>query len=121
MTHFCRWGHACARLGDKVIIAGGVSPLFSLLSSTTVLDLTTREQREVGDMAEARAWFGMATLDQKVIVYGGMGPYRNAWGDIQEWSDEVEGWVTQEDTMATAMSSFGSIVISTTDVCVAEG
>ena len=95
-----------------MILAGGVSPFFTLLSLTTVLDLTSREQKEVGDMADARAWFGMA-LDKKVLVFGGMGLYRNVWRDIQEWSGEEEGWLTWEDTMAIAISGFGSIVIST--------
>ena len=115
-----RWGHACARLGDKVIIAGGVSPFFTLLSTTTVLDLETREARETGEMSVARTWFGMANMGGRLVVVGGMGPLRNAWGDVEEWVEEEEVWVAREQNMATAMSSFASLVISSEDVCMKE-
>ena len=113
-----RWGHSCARLGDKLVVAGGVSPSFSLLSTTTVLDLGTRQQREVGEMGAARAWFAMAAAGGRLVAFGGMGPFlRNAWGDIEEWDDEAETWVKTDTSMATAMSSFAYLVVNADDIC----
>ena len=114
-----RWGHSCARLGNKLVVAGGVSPSFTLLSTTTVLDLATREQREVGELVGGdRAWFGMANVDGRILAFGGMGPFvRNAWGDVEEWDDEGEKWVNTDNTMETAMSSFAHVVVNLDDIC----
>jgi len=114
-----RWGHACTRLGDQVIVAGGVSPLFQIMSSTTVLDLNTREQREIGDMKGPRAWFGMATINGKVLAFGGMSPLKDSYSNILELDMETEEWVEREDTMATAngISSLASVVVQQSQIC----
>ena len=114
-----RWGHSCTRLGDQVIVAGGVSPLFTILASTTVLDLNTREQREVGQMMGPRAWFGMATIDGKAFAFGGMSPLKDQYSNILELDMEIEEWVEREDTMATAqgISSFASVVVQQSQIC----
>ena len=100
-----------------MIVAGGVNPLFTLLKSTTVLDLTTKEQREAGQMSERKAWFGMAVVDGLALAFGGMGPYKNAWGQVEEWREGEEEWGVMEGTMATAMSSFASLTVDVTEVC----
>ena len=118
--YIARWGHSCTRLGDQVVVAGGVSPMpFTILDSTTILDLNTRQQREVGKMLGARAWFGMATLDGKVLAFGGMSPLKDSYSSILELDIETEEWVQREDTMATAygISSFASVVVQQEDIC----
>ena len=114
-----RWGHSCARLGNKLVVAGGVTPSFSLLSSTTVMDLATREQREVGEMGVVRAWFGMANVDGRILAFGGTGwpVVRDVWGDIEEWDDERETWVKTDNTMETVNSSFAYLVVNLDDIC----
>ena len=113
-----RWGHACARLGDQVIVAGGVSPFFTMYSSTTVFDLNTREQREAGEMFEQRTWFGMAVVQGRLLAFGGMGPYyKNAWGQVEEWQEEEEEWLLREETMPVAKSSFASLLVTPEEIC----
>lgn len=114
-----RWGHACTRVGDLVIVAGGVSPSFTMMASTTVLDLNTREHREVGEMMSARAWFGMATIDGRVLAFGGMSPLKDSYENIMELDMETEEWVEQEETMGTGygISSFASVVIQQNMIC----
>merc|ERR1739838_472740 len=103
----------------EVIVAGGVSPLFQIMSSTTVLDLNTREQREIGDMKGPRAWFGMATINGKVLAFGGMSPLKDSYSNILELDMETEEWVEREDTMATAngISSLASVVVQQSNIC----
>jgi hypothetical protein len=57
-----RAGHACARLGDTVVIAGGYGEDRAALASTTLLSIASREAREGGAMAAPRAYFGLAEL-----------------------------------------------------------
>jgi len=115
-----RWGHSCTRLADLVVVAGGVSPLFTMYASTTILDLSTRKQREVGEMTGPRAWFGMATVEGKVMAFGGMSPLKDSYSDIQELDMETEEWVVREDSLATAngISSLGSVVVQQSNICV---
>ena len=115
-----RWGHACSRVDDIAVIAGGVSTVFSIMSSTTILDLKTGEEREAGELMGARAWFGMATLDGKVLAYGGMSPLRDQYSNILQLDRETEQWVELEDKLQTArgISSFATAVVFQDDICV---
>jgi len=115
-----RWGHSCTRLEDMVVIAGGVSPQYTFYSSTIVLDIYTREERMVGEMVGARAWFGMSTIDGKVVVYGGMAPRdRECYSDILEWDPVTGEWIQREDTMATihGISSFAAVTVRQQLIC----
>merc|ERR1711976_772591 len=78
------WGHSCTRTGDQVVVAGGVSLSFNIIPTTYILDLNTREEKVVGDLIGARAWFGMATLSDRVLAFGGMSPLKDQFNDIQE-------------------------------------
>ena len=100
-------------------MAGGVSEFFQIMATTTVLDLNTREQREIGDMKGPRAWFGMATINGKVLAFGGMSPLKDSYSNILELDMETEEWVEREDTMATAngISSLASVVVQQSQIC----
>lgn len=114
-----RWGHTCAKIGDKVVVAGGVSPMFEIVTSTTVLDLVTRESRQVGEMAGQRAFFGMANLGGIVYVFGGQNGMRSSdsWGSLEVWDELEEGWLPTDETMPTAMNEFGWVVVNANDFC----
>ena len=119
MTATLRWGHTCAKVGDKVVVAGGVSPLFSILTTTTVLDLVTRESRQGGQMAEQRAFFGMANLGGVVYLFGGQNGMKSSesLGSLEVWDEEDEVWLPSEETMPTAMNEFAWVVVNVSDVC----
>ena len=68
-----------------------------------------------------RAWLGMATVDSRVLAYGGMTPlYRDSLSDVQELDRETETWRTTEDSLSTAagISSFGTATVYMDQVCV---
>jgi len=112
-----RWGHACARVGSTVVIAGGVSPFFTIYDSTTLLDLTTREQRDGGAMSSPRTWFGMALVDGRVLAFGGTGGI-DPLDSVDEWEPETDGWLAREDQrIPTAMYSFPTIPVKINDFC----
>ena len=117
------WGHACTRLDNIVVIAGGVNLAFSIIPTTVILDLETREERQVGDLVGARAWFGMATIDARVLAFGGMDPLkhqnRDSYSDIQELDQDTWEWRRLEEGLAETrgISSLGSAVVMVDQVC----
>merc|ERR1712110_756869 len=57
----------CAKLGNKVIVAGGTDGGWGggrVLQSTEVLDITTRTISTGGDIATPRRWFNLATISR---------------------------------------------------------
>ena len=117
------WGHSCTRLDNMVVIAGGVNLAFSIIPTTVILDLETREERQVGDLLGARAWFGMATIDARVLAFGGMDPLKQQSGDsltdIQELDQDSWEWRRLEEglTETRGISSLGSAVVMVDQVC----
>merc|ERR1712183_404772 len=53
----------CAKLGNKVILAGGRGGR-GVLQSTLILDITTRTISTGGEMATPRRWFNLATISR---------------------------------------------------------
>jgi len=118
-----RWGHACAKIGDKVIIAGGLDRFFTISTSTTVLDLVTRESSEAGDMLVQRAFFGMANIDGSIFLFGGRGigmRKSDSKGSLEVWNEEEEMWYPTDESMPTVMNGFGMLIVNVTDVCLSN-
>ena len=115
------WGHACTRVDDLVVVAGGVDNFFTIISYTVILDLNTREERVIGDLVGPRAWFGMATLDDRVLAFGGMSPLydRDSYSDIQMLDMDTEQWIVSEEGLETSLgiSSFATAVVYMDQVC----
>jgi len=116
-----RYGQACAKIGDKVIIAGGWDQFLTTLTSTTVLDLVTRESSEAGDMLVQRAFFGMANIDGSIFLFGGLGDGTStsdsSKGSLEMWNEEEEMWYPTDESMPTTMNGFGMLIVNVTDVC----
>ena len=115
-----RWGHACTRLDNLVITAGGVSPAFTIEATATALDVNTRRQWSLGSLHGARAWFGMAVLDGRILAFGGMSPLlRDQYSDIQQLDLETEQWTAWNQTMqeTRGISSFGSVNVEQSYFC----
>ena len=102
-----------------MVVGGGVSSAFSIMSSTTILDLKTGEERVAGELQGARAWFGMATINNKVLAYGGMSPLRDQYSNILQLDTQTEQWVELDDKLETArgISSFATAVVSQDQIC----
>ena len=106
-----------------VVVAGGVNLAFQIIPTTYILDLDTREEREIGDLLGARAWFGMATIDARVLAFGGMDPLRHegqdSLSDIQELDQDTWEWRRLDEGLAETrgISSLGSAVVMVDQVC----
>jgi hypothetical protein len=84
----------CAKLGQKVIIAGG--SYGGSLRSTEVLDLDSREITAGGDMATPRSYFHLATIrsggQEKVFAVAGLDALGNKLNSVEEWVEESSTW-----------------------------
>lgn len=105
--------HACARLGDNIIIAGGLS---EDVSSTTILSLANGEQRHGQHMTSARYDFGMAQLGGRLLAFGGWDG--NGYTDsVEEWDGELEQWMVREERLKEGRDSFGFVSSTVNKVC----
>merc|ERR1712210_96111 len=87
-----RWP-GCAKIGQKVIIAGGWNG--EVLRSTEVLDLDSRQITAGEDMASPRHWFHLATIrrggQEKVVAVGGnLGYWTTFLNTVEELVEEEE-------------------------------
>ena len=75
---------------------------------------------EAGELLGPRAWFGMLTLDSKVLAFGGMSPLRDQYSNILQLDTETEQWVELEDRLQTTrgISSFATAVVFQDEICV---
>ena len=83
------------------------------------MNLSTREQREANDLVGARAWFGMATIDGRILAFGGMSPLKDSYDDIMEFNLETEKWEVTDDTFGSGfgISSFASALVEQNQIC----
>ena len=107
----------CAKIGQKVIIAGGSGPR-GALSSTEVLDLASRRIRAGGEMATRRMWFHAATIvsggKEKVFALGGY--EESALNSVEEWDEEKFTWKAA-DNLVEKRSSFAVLPVPRHLVC----
>ena len=84
----------CAKVGEKVIIAGGYSRGTNY-DTTEVLDLTTRTISNAGNMASPRRVFHINTVtyrnSTRTFALGGSDG-RNELKMVEEWNPETETW-----------------------------
>ncbi|MEO0081692.1 MAG: T9SS type A sorting domain-containing protein [candidate division WOR-3 bacterium] len=67
-----RWGAAVAQVGDKMVIASGVTPASALTDTAFVFDFTTRTWSvEEGIPTRVYRTVGVGNADNKAVVYGG--------------------------------------------------
>lgn len=87
----------CAKIGNKVIIAGGTL-LGKDIQSTEVLDITTRTTVNGGDMASPRRHFNLAKISSeeqdKLFAIGGLisADSLNYLITVEEWVMESFSW-----------------------------
>ena len=109
----------CAKLNNKVIIAGGADNRINIQKSTLVLDITTRTISTGGDMATPRYYFNLATIsrgggDTTFAIAGYSGSER--LNSVEEWEEESSTWKAAGN-LDTARSSFGVVTIPKNIIC----
>merc|ERR1712106_1260356 len=111
-----RTGHSCAKIGNKVIVAGGYGG-GTYLTSTEVIDIGTKIIHAGGPLNEARGFFGMATVswpvasgEQKTVAFGGIKSVRSIktnYDSIEIWDDANETWEIDLITLDKKNNDFG--------------
>ena len=126
----------CAKIGQKVIIAGGSEKLNKrsdgeVLSSTEVLDLVSRQILPGEDMATPRVFFHVATIiiegEEKTFAVGGSrstlsdrralyNPDSYFLNTVEEWVEESSTWKAADNLVANR-AVFGAAVVPRELVC----
>ena len=112
------YGPGCAKIANKVILAGGKGG-GRVLQSTLVLDITTRTISTGGDMAAPRRWFNLATISRgggetTFAIAGYTGSER--LNSVEEWEEESSTW-RAAGNLDTTRSEFGVVTIPKNIIC----
>ena len=111
----------CARLGNKVIIAGGKNGHNGRsLRSTEVVDIVTRTISAGGDMTSARAYFNLATISRgeghKLFAIGGYDSSTKEVNTVEEWVEESSTW-KEAESLTRATRKFGVLSLPKESIC----
>ena len=118
----------CAKLGDKVIIAGGWDgrmgwdlSAWNTLQTTEILDLTSRTISKGGNLVTPRSDFHMITIDNNgdstTLALGGLDDDDNRLKSVEKWNPETETWSEVEDQLEEKRSGFGLVAAPKNLVC----
>ena len=107
----------CAKLGNKVIIAGGQNGGF--LRSTEVLDIASHTITAGGDMASARSHFSLATIrnggGHTLYAIAGFGSSKEV-NTVEEWVEESSTW-KEAESLTRARRQFGVLRLPKETIC----
>merc|ERR550519_1104218 len=111
-----RYYHSCAKLGENIIIAGGFDGDY--LATTSILNISSQEERAGGDINTARIYFGLEYLGGKLLAFGGenTGTFLDT---VEEWDEAEEQWVPINTRMETGRTYFASAAVPTSTICLA--
>ena len=109
----------CAKIRQKVIIAGGW-PWHSGYKGIEVLDLVTRQITQGGDLIIPRHWFHLATIKeggiQKVFALAGKTDGEQIINTVEEWEEETSTWKVA-DNLAYIRCYFGAVEVAKDVIC----
>ena len=110
-----RWGSSCLRVGDNVLVAGGE------IADTTILHIPTRTWRDGGLMATIRRYFGLQSVNDKVIAFGGIVTSNGSYvvqSSAEEWDSELEVWGESDHAkLDTPRAVFGAVTGVSSHLC----
>jgi len=107
----------CAKIGQKVIIAGGHNR--KDLSSTEVLDLVDRRISSGGEMASPRRQFHLAKIisggEEKMFAFAGSDG-ATILNEVEEWVETSSTWKAA-DNLVGSRRSFGAVAVPRHLIC----
>ena len=106
-----RHGHSCAVIGGDVVITGGSYASWPK-TETTIISISSKQQRAGGEMGEGRERFGLAVLGDRLMAFGG-----GMSDTIEEWDQEAELWVARDAKLDTTRSRFTAVSIPLSELC----
>ena len=113
------YGPGCAKLGQKVVIAGGFGKITR--RSTEVLDLHSRQKIGGGDMSTPRHHLHLATIrkgrEEKAFALGGWDGSTQL-NTVEEWVEESSTWKAASSLVnLPTRSTFSVVVIPRRLIC----
>ena len=109
----------CAKLGQKVIVAGGWSQN-RVGEWTEILDLVTRQVTQGGNLNAPRHWFHLATIReggvQKIFALAGRTNGFEFISTVEEWVEESSTWKAA-DNLTLSRGLFGTVVLPRELLC----
>ena len=109
----------CAKIGQKVIIAGGNGNGGPLIS-TEVLDLINRQITSGGEMATPRSYFHIVTIiigeEEKLFALAGLAGSNRPLNSMEEWVEESSTWKAA-DNLVEKRYSFDAVTAPRHIVC----
>ena len=119
-----RAAHTCARIGSYVLIAGGWGNGVGGLSSTKIIDITTRKVRLGGNLVTPRYNHNLATVTTggltKTFALGGNRSGGKYLSTVEEWDEDNLKW-KPAGNLKVARSEFAAITVPLSVVCPGSG
>ena len=116
-----RYHHACTRMEDKIVIAGGYGS-GNYLKSTEIInihDLTA--SHPAGNLVQKRGRHGLTVVyvDRKptILAVGGSDGQHSFLDSIEMWNATTDTWTMTSMNLTEPKSSFGIIALPTRSVC----
>jgi len=111
----------CSKIGDQVVIAGGVDSS-GILRSTEVLNLSTRTIAYAGDMNSPRIYFHMATItmngQQTLLALGGwLGGSNSGLMSVEHFNTTTNTWTFASTGMVEARWQFEAVALPREILC----
>jgi hypothetical protein len=110
----------CSKIGDQVVIAGGVDRS-GYLGSTEVLNLSTRTIVYAGDLNSPRAWFHMATItmngEQTLLAFGGRMGRSSYLNSVEHFNTTTNTWTFASTGMVEARWQFEAVALPREILC----
>jgi hypothetical protein len=112
----------CSKIGDQVVIAGGIDSSGQLLHSTEVLNLSTRTIAYAGDMNSPRIYFHMATItmngQQTLLALGGwLGGSNSGLISVEHFNTTTNTWTFASTGMVEARWQFEAVALPREILC----
>ena len=108
----------CARIAQKVVIAGGGS---SSLSSTEIVDLETKTIQYAGNLNTARRFFHILSIttggSERTFALGGDDGSNNVFDSVEELDPDTMTWNTTPAKLAEKRYAFGAVALPRNLVC----
>ena len=110
----------CSKIGDQVVIAGGVDSS-GFLPSTEVLNLSTRTIVYAGDLNSPRRNFHMATITmnakQTLLAFGGWMGGSSYLNSVEHFNTNNNTWTFASTGMVEARWQFAAVALPREILC----
>ena len=101
--------HCAAALGDLVYVMGGCNQGIACVS-VEAYDVATDAWLPIADMITARAGASASTMNEKIYVMGGCGPYASPCTTVEFYDPKAKKWAAAP-SMGTARLYFAAATL----------